>query len=132
MAHFAKLDDNNIVTQVIVISNKDTSDANGVEKEYIGKAHCEKLFGGTWIQTSYNNNFRKRYAGIGMRYDPDLDAFIDFKPYNSWVLDENADWQAPVALPEDAGTGNPPKQYSWDEENQQWVEFTPPPDPQPE
>ena len=67
MAHFAKIDQFNKVTQVIVVDNKDTSDAAGVEKEYIGAAFCERLFGGTWKQTSYNGNFRKNYAGIGLR-----------------------------------------------------------------
>jgi hypothetical protein len=75
MAHFAKLDENNVVTQVIVIDNKDCSDANGVEKEHIGAAFCERLFGGVWKQTSYNVNFRKNYAGIGYIYDPVEDAF---------------------------------------------------------
>lgn len=80
MAHFAQLDENNVVLQVIVVSNKDTADAYGVEKEYIGKAFCERLFGGNWIQTSYNGNFRGRYAGIGYTYDPVLDEFIPPKP----------------------------------------------------
>ena len=126
MAHFAKLDENNIVTQVIVVANRDTADASGVEKEHIGAAWCEKLLGGTWKQTSYNGNFRRRFAGIGMRYDADLDIFIAEKPYDSWTLDENGNWQAPVAMPEDAGTGDPPKNYVWDEENQRWVAPTSP------
>ena len=71
MAHFAELDANNVVLRVIVVDNKDTSDVNGVEKEYIGAAFCEKLFGGTWKQTSYNGNFRKNYAGIGYTYYAD-------------------------------------------------------------
>jgi hypothetical protein len=66
VAHFAKLDENNVVTQVIVVDNKDCADASGVEKEYIGAAFCERLFGGTWKQTSYNGTFRKNYAGIGL------------------------------------------------------------------
>ena len=65
MAHFCKLDENNIVTQVVVVDNKDTADAFGVEKEHIGAAHLEKILGGTWKQTSYNGNIRKNYAGIG-------------------------------------------------------------------
>ena len=76
MAHYAQLDDNNIVTQVIVIDNKDTADANGVEKEYIGAAFCERLFGGTWKQTSYNGNIRGKYAGIGDTYDAETDMFV--------------------------------------------------------
>ena len=123
MAHYAQLDENNVVTQVIVVDNKDCSDANGVEKEYIGAAFCEKLFGGNWKQTSYNGNIRKNYAGIGFTYNADIDAFVPPKPYASWVLDnETAQWNAPVAMPEDAGTGEPPKRYSWDEDNQTWAE----------
>jgi hypothetical protein len=88
MAHFAQLDENNVVTQVIVVSNADTADANGVEKEHIGAAFCEKLLGGTWKQTSYNGNLRKNYAGIGYTYNADIDAFVPPKPYASWVLNE--------------------------------------------
>ena len=122
MAHFAKLDANNVVTQVIVVGNKDTSDAAGVEKEYIGAAFCERLFGGTWKQTSYNGNMRKNYAGIGYTYDAGRDAFIPPKPYNSWVLvEETCQWKAPVDMPADAGTGEPPKRYTWDEATVSWV-----------
>ena len=122
MAHFAQLDANNVVTQVIVVANSDTADANGVEKEHIGAAFCEKLFGGTWKQTSYNGSIRKNYAGIGYTYNADIDAFVPPKPYASWVLDtETAQWNAPVAMPEDAGTGEPPKRYTWDEATTSWV-----------
>jgi len=123
MAHFAKLDENNVVTEVHVVANRDTSDANGVEKEYIGQAFLEKLFGGTWKQTSYNGNIRKNYAGIGYTFDADLDAFVPPKPFASWLLnEETAQWEAPVAMPADAGTGEPPKMYSWDEDTVNWVE----------
>lgn len=123
MAHFAKLDDNNIVTQVIVVANKDTADAAGVEKEHIGAAFCERLFGGTWKQTSYNGNKRKNYAGIGYTFDAGRDAFIPPKPYASWVLvEETCQWKAPVDMPADAGTGEPPKMYSWDEATTSWKE----------
>lgn len=119
MAHFAELDDNGIVLRVIVVSNKDTADANGVEKESIGKAFCERLFGGNWIQTSYNGNFRKRYAGIGYKYYEGLDAFVPPEPFPSWSLDlETADWKAPVPMPDDGKT------YSWDESTLSWVEVT--------
>ena len=114
MAHFAKLDENNVVTQVIVVDNKDTADANGVEKEHIGAAFCERLLGGTWKQTSYNGNFRKHYAGIGYKYDAQLDAFVPPQPYPSWTLDADANWQPPVAMPTDGGI------YSWNEANQAW------------
>jgi hypothetical protein len=123
MAHFTQLDANNVVTQVIVVANSDTADANGVEKEYIGAAFCEKLFGGTWKQTSYNGSIRKNYAGVGYSYDSERDAFIPPKPYNSWVLNEDTClWEAPVAMPADAGTGEPPKRYTWDEATTSWVE----------
>ena len=117
MAHFVKLDENNVVTQVIVVANKDTSDANGVEKEYIGAAFCEKLFGGTWKQTSYNGNFRKNYAGIGYTYNADIDAFVPPKPFPSWVLNnDTARWEAPVPMPEGG-------MYSWDEDTGSWIEM---------
>jgi len=76
MAHFAQLDSNNVVIQVIVVDNKDTADAFGVEKEYIGAAFCERVLGGTWKQTSYNGKMRGRYAGIGYTYNAQLDEFI--------------------------------------------------------
>lgn len=123
MAHFAKLDENNVVTEVHVVANRDTSDANGVEKEYIGQAFLEKLFGGTWKQTSYNGNIRKNYAGIGYTYNADIDAFVPPKPFASWVLNnETAQWEAPTPMPADAGTGEPPKMYSWDEDTTFWIE----------
>lgn len=115
MAHFAQLDGNNVVTQVIVVANKDTADANGVEKEYIGQAFCEKLFGGTWKQTSYNGNFRKNYAGTGYTYNADIDAFVPPKPFASWVLNnDTAQWEPPVPMPEGG-------MYSWDEATGSWV-----------
>lgn len=126
MAHFAEIDENNVVQRVIVVANKDTADANGNEVEAIGVAFCQRLLGGNWLQTSYHGNIRKNYAGIGYAYRADIDAFVAPQPYPSWVLDENAQWQAPVPMPEDAGTGEPPKMYSWDEETQSWVEVPAP------
>ena len=118
MAHFAQLDANNVVTQVIVVGNKDTSDASGAEKESIGVAFCERLFGGTWKQTSYNGNIRKNYAGIGYTYDAGRDAFIPPKPFASWVLNETTcQWEAPVAMPTDG------KRYTWDEATTSWKEM---------
>lgn len=115
MAHFAEIDQNNTVIRVVVVDNRDTSDANGVEREHIGAAHLEKILGGTWKQTSYNNSFRKRYAGVGYSYDARRDAFIPPRPYESWLLDENTcDWQAPVPCPDDG------QRYQWDEQNLQW------------
>ena len=119
MAHFAELDADNMVKRVIVVSNSDTADASGVEKEYIGAAFCERLLGGTWKQTSYNANIRKHYAGIGYTYDAGRDAFITPQPYPSWALDDNADWQAPVPMPDDG------KMYGWDEATLSWDEAAP-------
>ena len=96
MAHFAKIE-NDVVVQVIVVDNKDTADANGVEKEYIGAAFCERLLGGTWKQTSYNGNFRKNYAGLGYTYDAARDAFIPPKPSDDATLDEaTCQWIVPA------------------------------------
>ena len=117
MAHFCKLDENNIVTQVVVVDNKDTADASGVEKEHIGAAHLEKILGGTWKQTSYNGKIRKNYAGVGYTYREDIDAFMPPKPFPSWLLNANAQWEAPVAMPTDG------KMYSWDEDTVSWVEI---------
>lgn len=89
MAHFAKIDENNVVTQVVVVDNKDTADASGEEKEHIGAAFLERLLGGTWKQTSYNGNKRKNYAGLGYTFDAVRDAFIPPKPTPDAVLDEN-------------------------------------------
>lgn len=117
MAHFAQLDDNNIVTQVIVVNNNELLNENGQESEAKGIAFCQSLFGGNWKQTSYNANFRKNYAGIGSTYDSTRDAFIAPKPFPSWVLDEETcEWQPPVARPTDG------KVYIWNEDNQQWIE----------
>jgi hypothetical protein len=117
MAHFAEIDQNNTVLRVVVIDNKDTADAGGVEKESIGAAFCERLFGGTWKQTSYNGNKRKNYAGIGFKYDADRDAFVPPKPFASWVLNnDTAQWGAPTPMPNDN------KNYLWDESTTSWVE----------
>ena len=119
MAHFAEIDSNNVVLRVIVVDNRDTSIPDGTEVESIGVAFCQRLFGGNWKQTSYNGNIRKNYAGIGYTYDAGRDAFIPFKPYASWVLNEStAQWQAPVSMPSD---GN---HYMWDEENQIWQQVS--------
>ncbi len=83
MAHFAQLDDNNVVTQVIVVSNNELLDAGGQEREEMGIGFCQRLFGGNWKQTSYNHNFRKRYAGIGYTYNAELDAFVPPKPFDN-------------------------------------------------
>ncbi len=115
MAHFAQLNEENLVTQVIVVANQDTADQDGVENEAIGIAFCTNLLGGTWKQTSYNGNIRKNYAGIDYKYDATLDAFIPPQPYASWLLDEDkAQWKAPVDYPTDEG------RYTWNEETLTW------------
>jgi hypothetical protein len=116
MAHFAQLE-NNIVIQVIVVANETIIDENGNENEQIGIDFCSNLIGGTWKQTSYNGNIRKKYAAIGDKYDESRDAFIEPKPYASWVLDETTcRWKAPVEKPVDD------KIYTWDEATTSWVE----------
>ena len=137
MAHFACLDENNVVTQVIVVSNDDCSDSNGTEVESIGVAFCQKLLGANtnWKQTSYNNNFRVRYAGIGYSFSEELNAFIPPQPFVSWELqEETADWQSPLgAAPELTEEEIASRSfYRWDEEAYQadnttgWVLETPP------
>jgi hypothetical protein len=131
MAHFACLDENNIVTQVIVVANEDTTDTNGVEVEEIGVAFCKKLLGAetNWKQTSYNNNFRVRYAGIGYSYNAELNAFIAPKPFESWTLvEETADWVSPVGPAPTLTEAQVEARsfYRWDEENLEWVIETPP------
>jgi len=131
MAHFCKLDENNVVTQVIVVDNKDITDPfTGQEDEILGVAFCKKLLGGNWVQTSYNNKIRKRYAGIGYKFDKALDAFLPPKPFPSFVLNsETADWESPVgpapALTEAQTAAF--SRYEWDEENGAWELVTPEP-----
>ena len=119
MAHFAQLNEENIVTQVIVVANQDTADKDGVENEAIGIEFCTNLLGGTWKQTSYNANIRKNYAGVGYKYDAALDAFIPPQPFASWTLNnQTAQWEAPTPYPTDD------KRYTWDEATTAWVEVT--------
>lgn len=118
MAHFAQLE-NNVVKQVIVVSNQDILDEKGQESEEVGIKFCSNLLGGTWLQTSYNGKIRKNYAGIGYTYDEGRDAFIPAKPFASWLLDETTcQWKAPVAMPTDD------KRYTWNEETKSWDEVT--------
>ena len=121
MAHFTKVEDG-IVVQVLVIGNDDIADENGDEQESLGIALCNKLYGdATWVQTSYNNNFRKQYAGKGYTYDSVKDKFICPQPFTSWSLDENDDWQAPTPYPEDDESL---RKYDWDEDTVSWVEWS--------
>jgi len=116
MAHFARLDENNIVQQVIVVNNEVILD-NGVESEQKGIDFCKSLYGQdtNWKQTSFNSTIRKNFAGKGFSYDSTRDAFIDQQPYNSWTLNEDTcRWEAPVAYPTDG------KRYKWNEAIQNW------------
>ena len=146
MAHFAKLDANNIVTQVIVVSNDDTADSSGIETESIGVAFCQKLVGAdtNWKQTSYNGNIRGNYAGIGMTYMTNVatlgvgstDIFINTQPYASWTVGVGTATWYPPTPPGDAPTLTESeilagKYYVWNESNYQsnpataWVLTTP-------
>ena len=117
MAYFAKLGTGNIVEQVISINNSVITDANGVEQEQLGVDFINKLYNtrDVWKKTSYNNNIRKNFAGIGYSYDQTRDAFIAPKPFNSWILNENTcRWESPVPYPQDNN------RYNWNEQNQSW------------
>ena len=116
MAYFAKLGTGNIVEQVISINNSVITDNNGVEQEQLGNDFINKLYNtrDVWKQTSYNNNIRKNYAGIGYSYDQTRDAFIAPKPFNSWILNEDTcRWEAPVSMPTTELEEN--QHYSWNE-----------------
>ena len=123
MAHFAKINENNIVTQVVVVNDSDGNNDTD------GQNFLNNLFKTThtWKKTSYNTYgnthrlggtpYRKNFASVGFTYDSSRDAFIEPKPYNSWTLDETTClWEPPVAYPSDG------KSYEWDEDNRQWVE----------
>jgi hypothetical protein len=119
MAHFAELDANNVVLQVIVVHNNELLDEDGSESEAKGIAFCQSLFGGNWVQTSYNANFRKNFAVEGAVYDAQRDAFIPPKRFSSWVLnEETCRWVPPIARPIDG------KKYIWDESLVAWKDFT--------
>ena len=105
MSHFAEIDDNGLVKRVIV------AEQDFIDSGAVGDA-------ANWIQTSYNNNIRKQFAGVGFTYDSAKDKFIAPQPFASWALDGNDDWQPPVAMPEDGNN------YRWDEDTTNWVEIT--------
>jgi hypothetical protein len=124
MAHFAQIDYDNKVIQVLAVRNEDIVDKNGNENEESGIKFLKSVFGESsrWIQTSYNNNFRCRYAGIGMVYDNQHDVFLLPQPYSSWTLNtETYEWEPPVPEPElteeqiESGS-----YYEWNEETQEW------------
>lgn len=122
MAHFAQLDENNIVLEVIVVSNADIDDLPFPESEPVGIQFLNSWSGQTliWKQTSYNGNFRKNYAGIGFSYNLEKDAFIPPQPYPSWLLNETTcQWYPPVPFPE-FDIQNP-VYYEWDESTLNWV-----------
>ena len=111
MAHYAFLDEKNIVTEVIAGRNEDeTVDGVSDWETYYGN-----IRGQVCKRTSFNGNVRKQFAGVGFLFDETADVFIAPKPFESWSLDANYDWQAPIDYPADG------KQYSWDEANQVWV-----------
>ena len=127
MAHFAQLDDNNVVINVIVVNDSDTTDDNGVETESVGIAFCQNLLGKdtNWKKTSYNNSIRGNYAGIGMIYMENVatlgvgstDVFISQQPYASWTISTSAaQWEAPITQPtltdDQIAAGS---YYEWDE-----------------
>ena len=124
MATFTQLDENNIVTGMLVVNNDVIQDENGDEQESLGIAFLKNLYGSdtVWKQTSITNSFRKQYAGIGFFYDSTKDKFIRPQPYSSWSLDENDDWKAPVTFPTIGSYGDPAKTYriSWNEDNLRW------------
>lgn len=121
MAHYAQIDENNLVTQVIVVNNETINNLEFPDSEPVGVAFCQSLFGGdtNWKQTSYNVKFRKNYAGIGHTFDAALDAFIPPQPYASWTFDASiCNWVPPTPCPDDE------KLYYWDEGSVAWVEKT--------
>jgi hypothetical protein len=119
MAYFAKLDENNVVLEVVSVDNKELLNPDGIEEESLGIAFLTNLFNyPNWLQTSYNARIRKNYAGEGFTYDPTLNAFIPPQPYPSWLLNTNScQWEAPVPLPDDG------KVYIWDESIINWKDI---------
>jgi hypothetical protein len=106
MAHFAEIDENNVVIQILVTDNNAPNE---------GYDWLVENLGGTWVQTSYNGNIRKNFAGIGFTYNSELDAFIAPKPFDSWLLDEETcQWKSPTPYPTDGFT------YFWNEAELAW------------
>lgn len=115
MAHFAKIE-NGIVVEVIVINNNAIDGGNFPESESIGQQFLkENGFEGFYLQTSYNNNFRRHFAGIGYTYDKEKDIFISPQPYPSWSLNEEGDWEPPFPAPNDENN------YFWNEQLNNWI-----------
>lgn len=117
MAHFAEIGLNNTVIRVIVVNNAELLDENGEESEAKGQVFCRNLFGGTWLQTSYNGTFRKNFAGPGYTYDSQRDVFVPPQPFPSWILNSDTlQWESPVPYPQN-GT------CAWDEATLSWQEI---------
>ena len=115
MSHFAQIDENDTVINVVVVGDEHLLDADGVEREELGIAFLQNLIGGNWVQTSYNNRFRKCYAGLGVKYRRDLDAFEPGNEYPSWQLNQDAwEWEPPVPMPVSIGP------WDWNEETKSW------------
>lgn len=129
MAHFAKLDEDNVVLEVLVVNNEDILDSSGTEIEQIGITLLTDITGhSSWKQTSRHANFRKQYAAIGYKYDNDKDVFYDpNKPFESWSFNNSTmDWEAPAPIPDDNGTGDENGNlitYVWNEETRSWDEI---------
>jgi hypothetical protein len=117
MAHFTQIE-NNLVTQVIVVNNEDILDENNEEQEALGITFLHNLYNDNttvWVQTSYNSNFRKNYAGVGHTYDETNNAFYAPQPYPSWTLNNTSWlWEAPTPYPNDG------EHYTWNEETLSW------------
>mgnify|MGYP003114399707 CR=1 FL=1 len=135
MAHFAELDENNVVIRVVVVDNSQILDSEGNESEAIGISFLRNFYNNNanWKKTSYNGNIRKNFAGIGLTYDESLDAFVWPQPFSSWILNnETVNWEAPITMPtltaDEEAAG---KYYSWDESAYQadnttgWILNTP-------
>jgi hypothetical protein len=119
MAHFAELDEQNTVIRVVVISNDDILDENGVEQEQVGIALCNQHIGqGNWVQTSYNNNFRRVFGRVGYKYDPDKQLFYDpHGPFPSWIMDDEYNWTPPTDRPDPIDGFF----WVWDERTLSWI-----------
>jgi len=125
MAHFAELNSSNEVLRVVVISNEDV-DANGGDQHADAETFVTSIVphstdGTAWKQTSYNNNFRKQYAGVGHTFDVSKNKFIVSKPYSSWTLNASDDWVAPVTFPNTTEVNSETVIITWDEDNLKWL-----------
>lgn len=120
MANFANINSNNKVITIISIDDKNCENLNFPDSEQVGQSYINDILKktGRWLQTSYNNNFRHTYASIDGYYVEELDAFIQKKPFDSWILNEETKkWEPPVIYPNDS------KKYKWNENNKNWVEY---------